>query len=99
MPTSPKTFRQRERKREREEFRGTKQSRGYGGEWERISLLKRAQDPVCEVCRDAPATQVDHIVPFGGIMDPLRTAWANLQSICDDCHSKKTRTDNRKRTD
>lgn len=73
---------------------GTKQQRGYGGEWEKISLMKRRQTPVCEVCRAAPATEVDHIIPFKGLADPLRTAWDNLQSICSACHSAKTKGGN-----
>jgi len=92
MPSSPKTFRSKERAKEREQFRGSKQSRGYGGEWERISLLKRQANPVCEVCKDAPADDVDHIVPFDGVNDPKRTEWQNLQSICRACHNRKTRS-------
>jgi len=90
MPSSPMTFRSKERATEREQFRGSKQSRGYGGEWERISLLKRQANPVCEVCNDATADDVDHIVPFIGVTDPKRTEWKNLQSICRDCHNRKT---------
>lgn len=90
MPMSPKTFRKKERVREVEQARGTKQQRGYGGEWERISLMKRAECPVCEVCGDAVATQVDHIIAFDRVDDPKRTQWTNLQSICSSCHSWKT---------
>ena len=90
MPSSPKTFRRAERAKEREQFRGSKQSRGYGGEWEKISRMKRQQDPVCEVCRNAAATQVDHIVAFKDPDDPRRTEWTNLQSICNRCHWWKT---------
>lgn len=91
MPTAPKTFRHVERKREREEFRGSKQARGYGGEWERISRLKRTQCPVCEMCNDAVADDVDHVIPFNGVNDPLRTEWQNIRSICRACHNVKTR--------
>lgn len=90
MPSAPKTFRNEERKKEREQFRGSKQSRGYGGEWERISRMKRQANPVCEVCNDAPAEDVDHIFPFDGVNDPKRTEWQNLQSICRACHNGKT---------
>ncbi len=89
MPSSPKTFMSSERAKEREQFRGSKQSRGYGGEWERISRMKRQECPVCEVCDDAPADDVDHIVKFQGVNDPLRTDWENLRSICRGCHAKK----------
>ena len=90
MPSAPKTFRSTERKREKEQFRGSKQSRGYGGEWERISRMKRAECPVCEVCNDAAADDVDHVIPFNGVNDPLRTEWQNLRSICRRCHNDKT---------
>jgi len=90
MPTSPKSFRQKERKREKEQFRGSKQQRGYGGEWERISRLKRAECPVCQVCHDAVAVDVDHIEPFDGVDDPKRTDWRNLMSVCRLCHRAKT---------
>ena len=90
MPTSPQTFRKQERVREVEQARGTKQQRGYGGEWERISLMKRAECPVCEMCNDAMAVDVDHIEPFNGPNDPLRTDWQNLQAVCRACHRAKT---------
>lgn len=90
MPTAPRTFRSAERRKEREQYRGTKQDRGYGGEWERISRLKRAECPVCEVCHNAVAVDVDHIIPFNGSDDPKRTEWQNLQSICRACHNDKT---------
>lgn len=94
MPTAPKTFRSTERRKEREQWRGSKQQRGYGGEWERISKLKRDQCPVCEVCNDAAAVDVDHVVPFNGVNDPLRTEWRNLMSVCRGCHNRKTRRQN-----
>lgn len=90
MPKSPQVFRQRERKRIVERMRGSKQARGYGGEWERISRMKRQESPVCEVCKAAAAEDVDHIIPFCSLTDPMRTAWNNLQSICRACHNAKT---------
>jgi len=87
MPNAPQTF----RSTTRQQARGSKQERGYGGEWERISLMYRAAHPVCEVCHDAPADHVDHIIPFRGLADPRRTEVANLQSICVACHGIKTR--------
>lgn len=85
-------------KSRRHRNRGTKQQRGYGGEWERISKMYRAQHPLCELritagCTDRlpkPAVDVDHVVPFVSIDDPNRTAWHNLQSVCRACHNKKT---------
>ena len=86
MPTAPRKHNQRER------LRGTKTERGYGGEWSRISRLYRAQHSVCEICNDAVADDVDHIIPFRSVTDPRRTDWANLQAVCRPCHIEKTRT-------
>ena len=81
MPTAPDTFTGKKPSRQM-----TKQERGYGGEWSRISRLKRKNNPVCEQCKDALSTQVHHITPFDGVTDPLRTDWNNLQALCADCH-------------
>ena len=88
MPIAPKRF------DKREQIRGTKQQRGYGGEWERISRLKRSINPVCEYCNDNPADDVDHIEPFRSLDDPLRTEWTNLKSTCRQCHQAKTMAQN-----
>jgi len=72
-------------------FKGTKQARGYGGTWERLSKQVRAEEPVCQICGDAPSTEVDHIEPFDGVDDPLRLDRENLQAVCSACHNKKTR--------
>ena len=95
MPNAPQRF-QTSTKREqikatRYGLRGTKQQRGYGGSWESLSKMKRAENPICEVCDDEPATAVDHIVPITGPEDPGRLDWRNLQSICNRCHAIKTR--------
>jgi 5-methylcytosine-specific restriction endonuclease McrA len=58
--------------------------------------MKRQQTPVCEVCNDAIADDVDHIAPFNGVDDPKRTEWQNLQSICRACHNGKTHRRNGK---
>lgn len=97
MPTSPQTFRPKQQKRATQERKGTKQERGYGGEWERISRMVREQYPVCQICNAAPSDHTDHIQPFNGPLDPLRTDHANLQAVCVACHVKKTREDAEKR--
>ena len=91
MPTAPETFHAKKRKRIAQQRRGTKQQRGYGGEWERISKMLRVQYPVCQMCHNAPSEDVDHIIPFVGVMDPRRTARSNLRAVCRPCHSKKTK--------
>lgn len=90
MPTAPLTFRQKNRRQEREKSRGTRQQRGYTDEWVRMARMYRAQHPVCEMCQDAPAVDVDHVIPFTSLGDPLRTEWRNLQSLCRACHRMKT---------
>lgn len=94
MPSAPKTFRSKERAREREEFRGNCVERGYDWHWMKISKMYRNQHPVCEVCNDAAADDVDHVIPFNGVNDPKRTEWKNLRSICRPCHNRKTRRQN-----
>ncbi len=96
MPTTPKTFQPR---RPRIDRRGTKQERGYGGEWERISRMIRAEHPVCQICNAAPSVHTDHIIPFDGVNDPLRTDHNNLQAVCLECHQAKTQNDQRNRAD
>lgn len=88
MPTAPRTHNQREA------LRGTKQERGYGGEWSRISKLFRKAHPVCQICNDAMSEDVDHIRPFRSVTDPRRTDWSNLQALCRTCHMEKTRRQN-----
>jgi len=90
MPKAPKTFGSISKRHTSEWNRGTKRDRGYGGEWEKISLMFRQDHPVCQVCNDAPSMDTDHIVPFTGINDPLRTDWNNLQAVCRKCHNVKT---------
>ena len=87
MPTAPRVYRSKTSQR----FKGTKQQRGYGGEWEHISNMIRSQHPVCQMCNAAPSEDVDHIIPFRGIKDPLRTDRNNLRAVCRACHSRKTK--------
>jgi len=98
VPTSPEYFGDNRKRKAltatRYRLRGTKQERGYGGEWEKLSLMKRAEDPICEVCLNEPAAAVDHITPITGPDDPRRLEWTNLQSICTRCHAIKTAQDN-----
>ena len=90
MAWSTPTFGGVRRKAAVDAARGTNKQRGYDEHWARISRMVRQDRPVCEVCHDAAATEVDHIIPFNGPADPLRTQWSNLQSICRQCHNKKT---------
>jgi 5-methylcytosine-specific restriction enzyme A len=69
--------------------------RTRGRKWMQIRGHVLRSEPRCEPClargRITAATEVDHIVPLklGGTDAPN-----NLQSICTDCHSEKTATEN-----
>jgi 5-methylcytosine-specific restriction endonuclease McrA len=95
MPSAPKSFRIEERKKEREEIRGNCVERGYDWHWMKISRMVRQQYPVCQVCNDAASEDVDHIIPFKSVDDPLRTQISNCRAICRKCHNAKTARQNR----
>lgn len=55
---------------------------------------KLREKPVCEVCGNTLATEVDHIIPFStGLTDRQKLKigfnYNNLQSICHECHMLK----------
>ncbi len=60
--------------------------------WKHLRKVKLISDPLCEVCkaegRLKAASDVDHVrsINTGG----HRTAMSNLQSLCHECHSRKT---------
>ena len=74
--------------------RGSASSRGYDRNWQRLRKLVLHSEPLCRECkrqgRLTPATEVDHIVPLaaGGTND-----FENVQSLCHECHSRKTATE------
>lgn len=85
-----------------DKFRGSRQSRGYGAEWDkqRLEVLKRDHGICqCSECKQLKrlrlATQVDHVVNkatwkrLHGSMSGV-DALSNLQAINKDCHEAKT---------
>jgi len=72
--------------------RGNRHQRGYGNMWDKLrkQILERDK-ALCQICIKVghliEATQVDHIKPKskGGTDDN-----ANLQSLCNRCHLRKT---------
>lgn len=60
--------------------------------WKKVRRLQLADEPLCEQCRRegrwTRATIADHVKPIaqGGALLDL----ANLQSLCQQCHSRKT---------
>lgn len=60
--------------------------------WRDLRRSVFAAEPICRVCKDAVATEVDHVKPHRGD-ESLFFSGDNLQPICSDCHKKKTRRD------
>lgn len=62
--------------------------RGYNTAWKKARLGYLSRHPICVVC-GKPATEVDHIIPHKG---DLKLFWdvENWQSLCHECHSRKT---------
>ena len=72
--------------------RDTESKRFYNSAvWRKTRALKLAQDPLCEVCRQAkrliPASHVHHKVELRDDRD-LGLDLDNLQSLCHPCHSR-----------
>ena len=60
----------------------------YGHAWQKIRAAYLAAHPLCEVCQQTgkltPAVLVHHRIP---LTDGGTHAWANLQAMCQQCHS------------
>jgi 5-methylcytosine-specific restriction enzyme A len=71
---------------QQERWRGSSTSRGYDYAWQQLSAAHKRRQPLCVEClkenRVTAADDVDHIVPFKGLNDPLRLDPSNLQSLC-----------------
>jgi 5-methylcytosine-specific restriction protein A len=75
-----------------EPARENSSARGYGRRWQKYSQARLFANPLCVVCgRAAQAT--DHIQPVTGPMDRLFWDPKNHQSLCWNCHSRKTATE------
>ena len=80
--------------------RHNKDNKVYGNTaWRRLRRIKLNNNPLCEICLAkgiiAQAEQVDHIIPVS-LRPDLFLVYDNLQSLCEICHSKKTREENKK---
>ena len=53
--------------------------------WYRIRHARLNADPICKMCKDAPSTIVDHIVPHRG-SEHMFFDFANTQGLCKPCH-------------
>ena len=65
------------------------------GNWFRIARAHKARNPQCVECGDLKDIECDHIVPRhrGGL-----DVSTNMQSLCKNCHAKKTAQENRSRS-
>lgn len=60
--------------------------RPKGRSWERMRLVILRRDPICTVCHEAPATEVDHVVSLASGGHP--TAQSNLRGLCTACNRR-----------
>jgi len=69
-------------------------ARGYGSRWRKVRLDGLKNEPLCRECKakgiTKAATDRDHIKPVRGKDDPLFWEPSNHQSLCHECHSRKT---------
>src|SRR5688572_4286356 len=85
-----------EHRQEAERVKGSRIARGYDKDWIRLRewFVRQPENVLCRMCQAAGrttlTTEVDHVIPFNGLRDPLRLAVSNLQGLCADCHRKKT---------
>ena len=67
--------------------------------WRRLRRIQLNREPLCRTCLSKgivnQASQVDHIIPVEK-QPELRLSLSNLQSLCETCHTKKTREENKK---
>ena len=81
-----------------EQRRGSRIDRGYDKHWLKLRawFMQQPEHQLCAECRKQGTVtltaEVDHVVPFRGLDDPLRLDVANLQGLCIYHHRRKTRT-------
>lgn len=64
--------------------------------WRKLRKVKLLNNPICEECKKAYATEVHHLIPLEDNYD-LRLSYDNLQSLCKPCHSIETRKEMQKK--
>jgi 5-methylcytosine-specific restriction protein A len=78
--------------------RASARERGYDNRWQKARKRFLKANPLCVKCKEqgkyVEATVVDHIVPHRG--DKI-LFWdeSNFQSLCKNCHDRKTMTTDR----
>lgn len=58
--------------------------------WKSLQQQQLRANPVCQLCGQAQATEVHHVIPHRGNEDLFYDP-SNLISLCHNCHSEETR--------
>lgn len=91
IPKTPRKTENSEKRQERQKFYNT-------AKWQKLRLVKLANNPLCEIClvdeKLKFAEDVHHIISFmDGADDNAKKALFfdinNLQSLCKQCHQKQ----------
>lgn len=81
----------------RTDYRASSGARGYGRRWQLYSQSRLKLFPLCIKCqargRTTAAQCTDHIQPVNGPADPRFWDVHNHQSLCHECHGRKTATE------
>jgi 5-methylcytosine-specific restriction protein A len=80
--------RERSRRRRADPDRGQRVALYHKKRWLTTRSKVLARDPICKVCNQRLATEVDHIVPLSQGGDPWDLG--GLQGICGPCHRVKS---------
>lgn len=101
IPKRPRPpFKRRDVRYDKE--RGSASARGYDRDWQRLRLVQLGNEPLCRHCYArhilTPAVEVDHVVPINVAPD-RRLDIDNLQSLCKDCHGRKTLAERKRAQD
>ena len=96
-PMRPPYGHPRENRQVRDRTHGSRTQRGYDEHWQRLRawFIRQPENVLCHLCEAEGfvklAREVDHIVPFRNVRDPLRLDANNLQSLCVRHHREKHR--------
>ena len=69
--------------------RGSTTARGYGWDWQKVSMRYRKRHPVCEDCERAWSEEVHH-KQKQRIHKDVRLSDDNLLALCKSCHEART---------
>jgi 5-methylcytosine-specific restriction protein A len=92
-PTTRKTGREKQARREYDQRRGSARARGYDTAWDAYSLQIRRDNPLCVWCLERgivkPSEHVHHIQTLADHPE-LKYEPTNTIAICKQCHDAAT---------